>query len=578
MADTGWTEAIDFGPDPNAWLADFDATLATLAQDDLAIFAQYVLRDEAPGSTGMVDGEVWTADDDGTLAAEMSALDGSDGIDLQPYHFAYLDSLRTNQRVVCTAHTESGKTQLGIAYILWRLGRNPSLRVAVVSEGSRLATAICRSIAKYIGDETFEGCRALRRVFPNLRPGATWGETCYEVERPKQVKDFSFAPFGAVGGITGARCDIIFCDDLITPRTTASEYIRQQNVDIFDQKIQNRPTARGQIVVNCNAQWSNDLAAQLESRGYFAFRMSVTKDGTVDGELEWPSRWTRRRIQQAIRENPDWQAMLFAVRRQIGEYGRFDAESIRAACRAGKGRDLGAWISVPEGAQVCIGVDFAFGESKKSDQCAIAAVLVEPPAEGERMGRRVLVDLVTGKWNELDARHRLEAIISRFPRDKVRVRAESNAGQRWIVQSWGRTIGEIIHPYRTGAKKWDPVVGVPALASAFLANLWVLPSDPFGHPLPEVKKLIDQMAAFDPSKAGRDHTGDSLMALFFADGIARETMAFEYRGGHLGDSIDDVPEPGPIPQEEAVRIAVRASDPFEYREPVNLGSLLAGFR
>lgn len=566
----------DFGGDPEAWLEDFDEALSVLARDNLAIFAQYVLRDEQPGAAGLVEGEVWCADTDGTLSAEMAALDDADGIELQPYHFAYLEALRTNQRVVCTAHTESGKTQLGIAYILWRLGRNPSLRVAVVSEGSRLATAICRSIAKYIGDSTFEGCKALRRVFPDLRPGLVWGETCFEVDRPPQVKDFSFAPFGAVGGITGARADLIFCDDLITPRTTASEYIRQQNVDIFDQKIQNRPTAKGQIVVNCNAQWSNDLAAQLEHRGYHAFRMAVTKDGTVDGELEWPSRWTRRRIQDAIRENPDWQAMLFAVRRTIGEWGRFDGASIRAACAAGRNRQLADPIIIPPAGLVCIGVDFAFGESKTADQCAIVVVLAEPPAPTERMGRRIVLDIQTGKWNELQARDRLEAIINRYPRDRVRVRAESNAGQKWIVQAWGRVLGDVVHPYRTGAKKWDAKVGVPALASAFLSGLWVLPSDQFGHPLPEVRKLVDQMNAFDPSKAGLQHTGDSLMALFFADGIARDTLAMEFESSHLGETNAEAPEPGPVTQDEALQIAIRATEPPVH--DFNLGSFLSGLR
>lgn len=573
MADGG--SMVDIDTDPVGWLEDFDEALCVLARDNLAIFAQYVLRDEQPGAAGLVEGEVWRADDDGLLQAEMSALDGADGIDLQPYHFAYLEALRTNQRAVCTAHTESGKTQLGIAYILWRLGRNPSLRVAVVSEGARLATAICRSIAKYIGDETFDGCKALRRVFPKLRPGLVWGETCFEVERPPQVKDFSFAPFGAVGGITGARADVIFCDDLITPRTTASEYIRKQNVDIFDQKIQNRPTARGQIVVNCNAQWSNDLAARLEERGYYAFRMAVTKDGTPDGELEWPSRWTRRRIHDAIKENPDWRAMLFAERRKLGEWGRFDGHAVKAACMAGRNRRLGESIIVPQGAYVCIGVDFAFGESKTADKCAIVAILVEPPAPGERMGRRIVLEIQHGRWNELDARNRLEAMIHRYPRDRIRVRAESNAGQKWIVQSWGRFLGEVVHPYRTGAKKWDSKVGVPALASAFLSNLWVLPSDQFGQALPEVQVLIDQMDAFDPSKAGTQHTGDILMALFFADGIARDMLSTEAENTLLGGTVEEAPDPGPISQDEAIQIAVRATEPVE---PINMHSFLSGFR
>lgn len=536
----------------------FEAALVVLAREDVRVFAQFILRDEDPGAVGLKDGESWSlydAEADGEeLDPELTAL--GDAIELQDYHLELLEAFATNQFLSVVAHTESGKTQLAIAYALWRLGRDPRMRIAIVSEGAKLARQVCRTIAKYIADETFPGCRAVRRVFPELKPGSRWGDEGYEVARPKQITHYSFAPYGEKSSLTGPRLGLIILDDYITPKTTATPYMRQQNADNFDRKVQNRITARGQIISLCNAQWSDDLSARLESRGYTAHRMRVTKDGTPDGPLEWPERWTRLRIREKIQINPDWRAMLFAVRRQVGEHGRFRDAAIKAALLLGKGRTLGLPLrSFHPESIFCIGMDFAFGGA---DSCAIAVVAVEPPAEGEAIGRRVLADIRVGKWTDGEAVEQLREVVNRYPEDRTFIRGESNAAQKWVVANFSRQIGRMIQPYRTGGSKWSPDVGIPALAAAFDNGLWVLPSDQFGDATGDVAILVSAMKAFDPARAGQDHTGDALMALFFADDLARVKRPFIYRGGFAGETgelgvqrpptQDDTEAPGPPPR------------------------------
>ena len=537
---------------------DFDDALAVLARTRLDVFAQYVLRNEQPDVADAFDSDEldldvasgWTAADSADLEArirramvELNAEE-ADAITLERYHFGLLDTFKRKRRVVVTAHTESGKTQLAIAYVLWRLGNNPSLRVAFISEGAALSRTICRTVAKYIADESFDGCKALRRVFPHLRPGKLWNEMQgYEVERPAQVTHPSFRAFGARTGITGYRVDIAVCDDYVTPKTTETDYRRKQNIDNFDRAVQNRLTKRGQLILLCNAQWSDDLSAVLEERGYAAVRMRVTTDGTPEGPLEWPSKWTRQRIREAVRENPDWRAALFAERRVVGEWGRFDKDAIADAVREGRGRRLGgACPELPPGAMICIGVDFAFSTKRKSDRSAIVVVLRLPPRPGERMGRRIVLDIECGRWHEVEGLERLRAIVQRYPIHRTRVRAESNGGQAWIVQSWSRALGQALEPYPTGSSKWDAQTGIPSLAAAFLARLYVLPStDVAGRAeaLPLVAELIAEMNKFDPSKAGLEHTGDLLMALFFAEGLARDLAHVEPRFGFVGEAVTD---------------------------------------
>ena len=537
---------------------DFDDALAVLARTRLDVFAQYVLRNEQPDVADAFDSDElelddaakWTAADTAALEARVRKAmvelndEDADAITLERYHFGLLDTFRRKRRVVVTAHTESGKTQLAIAYVLWRLGNNPSLRVAFISEGAALARTICRTVAKYIADESFAGCQALRRVFPNLRPGKLWNEMQgYEVERPAQVTHPSFRAFGSRTGITGYRVDIGVCDDYVTPKTTETDYKRKQNIDNFDRSVQNRLTRRGQLILLCNAQWSDDLSAVLEQRGYTPVRMRVTTDGTPEGPLEWPSKWTRQRIREAVRENPDWRAALFAERRKVGEWGRFDQGAIMDALREGRGARLGGKCPpLPSGAMICIGVDFAFSTSRKSDRSAIVTVLRMPPSPGERMGKRIVLDIECGRWNEKEGLERLRSVVQRYPVNRTRVRAESNGGQAWIIQSWTRSLGQVLEPYATGATKWDPQTGIPSLSAAFLNRLYVLPSEDVAgriEPLPLVAELITEMGAFDPSKAGLQHTGDLLMALFFAEGLARDLAHVEPRFGFVGEAVTD---------------------------------------
>lgn len=467
-------------------------------------------------------------------------------VELQPYHYDLIAALVTHKRLVVTAHIESGKTQIGAMWLLWQLGRNPKLRMAVLCESMSLSIDIVKLCAKYIDPGEFEGSQALHAIFPNLLPGEDWRpkEGSITVKRKGAIKDASIRAFSAEGGITGRRFDVVLLDDFVTPRTTATPYLRQQQTDLFFRKVMGRAVKGGRIVFFCNAGWSDDCSAQFAAKkGVHEHIMAVTQDATPQGATQWWARWPPDRIAEFVAQNPDYMAQLFCVRRQVGEFGRFDPAAIQAALDAGRGLEIGSRCpALPPGAWICIGVDFAFTSGRKSDRSAIVVLLREPPAPGDLTGRRRVLDIVAGKWNEATGLRRLAEVIERYPEDRTRVRAESNSGQAWIIQSWARKLARTLEPYRTGASKWNPETGIPSLAAAFGNALYVLPSDAFGHPAPIVKELIDEMKRVDPSRAGLDHTGDLVMALFFAEGLARDLAGFEPQFGFAGDVIPAEPE------------------------------------
>lgn len=559
----------DGGPRPSD--DNLDEALCYMARSDLQVFAQYVLRNEQPD----VSTDGYEDDDEARNARELfSELadagaddEDADHIALQPYHLELLDAFRSQRFVAVTAHTESGKTQLGIAYVLWQLGRHPGLRVAILSEGGKLARTITRTIARYIGEDGFSGCQAVRRVFPELRPGRQWNVVDgFEVERSAAVTHPSFAAFGSDTGLTGYRADIILCDDYVTPKSVATPYLRKQLGEKFNSTVYGRKTQYGQIIFLCNAQWEDDPVAVFESKpGVHRVTMRVTRDGTADGPLEWPEKWPRWRIRQAVEQNPDHRSQLFAVRRKQGTFGRFTKAMTDAALDAGRGLDLRTPAAdIPDGYLVCIGVDFAFSQSRASDRSAIVAVLRYPN------GKRELLHVAAGKWREADGLRELATILRMYP--KHRVRAESNSGQRWIIESWAERLQATIEPYRTDGSKWSPVVGVPALAADMANHRWVFPCDHMGAPEAMVAELIEELHAFDPDP--KKHTGDLVMALFFADGLARDCKPFEYQGGLLGDAPAQPVSPTElVPAETPWTPGEQASAPL-----VDMGSFLSAFR
>ena len=163
-----------------------------MARKDPAHFARFVLRDELTGKL--------------TKPA--------------PMHKDWHDNLTANRRSLFWAHTEAGKTQqLSIARALYEIGRNPNLRVVIVSNTTEQAKKIVRSIGQYISKSA-----ELHAVFPGLvkarDKSLPWTSQMLTVERTSMGKDPTIQAVGIHGNITGARIDVLILDDILDYENT----------------------------------------------------------------------------------------------------------------------------------------------------------------------------------------------------------------------------------------------------------------------------------------------------------------------------------------------------------------------
>jgi hypothetical protein len=118
--------------------------------------------------------------------------------------------------------------------LLWELGRNPGLRVKLVCATDQLAEERTRFLRDAVA-----GNERARMVFPNLKPGKPWAADAFTVARPASAIGPSVAAFGVGAGSTGARADLLVCDDIVDVRCLFSKADRNRVAEYFTNNLFN---------------------------------------------------------------------------------------------------------------------------------------------------------------------------------------------------------------------------------------------------------------------------------------------------------------------------------------------------
>lgn len=119
---------------------------------------------------------------------------------------------RGERRVLLQAFRASGKSSLAGLFLAWLLTRDPDLRILVLSAESSLATRMARHIRTIIEKHPLTAPLIPKKT-------TEWASDKFTVHRKKQWRDPSVWSAGLYANITGARADIIVCDDVEVPNT-----------------------------------------------------------------------------------------------------------------------------------------------------------------------------------------------------------------------------------------------------------------------------------------------------------------------------------------------------------------------
>lgn len=446
-------------------------TQAALARMHPALFSAVVMKDERSGR----------------------------GITLAPIHTTWHTLASQHDRLLLWAHVESGKTtQMAVARTLFELGRDPTLRCAIVSNTQTQAEKIIGSIKRYI-----ESSPELHEVFPQLERGEPWKELQLFVRRNTYSKDPSVQAFGVHGNVLGARIDLLILDDILDYENCRTPASRKDLWDWYHSSLAGRLTSGARVICIGTAFHPDDALHQLAKLpGWNAYRYPVLED---DGQTpRWPEAWPSERIAKKRAElGPlEFSRQMLCMPRDDAQ-SRFKREYIETALRRGEGKALCYSLSaVPQGCRVYTGVDLAVQKHSAADWTALFTIIVHPDGTREVLGCDR--DRISGPEiisRIFDAHRRFQSICI----------VENNAAQDFIVQFASAQGASFIRPTTTGRNKANPEFGIETLAAEMESGKWIIPNKG-GRVEPALEPWISEMLYYDPA----GHTGDCLMASWFA--------------------------------------------------------------
>ncbi|MCA3302969.1 MAG: phage terminase large subunit, partial [Roseomonas sp.] len=112
-----------------------------------------------------------------------------------------------DRRLLLMAFRGCGKSTLIGLWCAWLLLINPSTRILVVAADAQLATRMVATVRRIL--ESHPLCAELLPDVPE-----NWAADRFTVARPGALRDPSMLAQGVSGNITGARADVIICDDV----------------------------------------------------------------------------------------------------------------------------------------------------------------------------------------------------------------------------------------------------------------------------------------------------------------------------------------------------------------------------
>lgn len=446
-----------------------------------------------------------------------------------------------------------------VAYTTWRIVKDPSVRIVIVSKTSRLAEQFLLTIKNYLTHPQWAD--SLQRRFGP--PGgfdseaAAWRAGTIYVSsqvRDNSEKDPTVQAIGIGGQLYGARADLIILDDTVD-NLNAPDYDKQ--INWIQTEVSTRLPDGGKIAVVGTRLAAKDLYSELRNPERYnevgddseAAPWTYLSQPAVlepaDKPEDWITLWPRcdkasgkAIIPDADGYFPKWPGTVLAKRRSRMSptaWGRVFQQQAIAEDTIFRPEDVSACV---KGYQPGILQDALVGRVGGTTGLRMVAGL-DPAAVGYTAAIVMGVDPHNGQRWICEASNvkgmRPEAMKAMMRDWAVKHnlsewRVERNAFQGFLTQdsdlrSQLAALGcTLVEHTTTGVNKHDEELGVSAMEALFRNKQIYLP-----RPSTEaMRALIDQLCAYDPEYNRRHRTHpqktDLIMALWFCEIRAQELI------------------------------------------------------
>ena len=511
------------------------------------------------------------------LAAEQFRLFTSEILDLDnaPFHQRLDDYLSnyTYQKLCVAMPRGFGKsTHLSIAYPLWEIAKNHDVRILLVSNTAETSKSFMSEIIGHI--ERNPKYQLWAKLIDPKRVGVAprmrkrkkqeehWSMNSIVIERDGlKLKDPTIDSIGLMGPVLSKRADIIIVDDLVNQENALTEEQRSKIKDWVYTTLLPVLVPGGRFICLGNTWHADDLMSHLLKDPQFqvkermgaiiheatrldlwdswanihldesltpedkeamatAFLAEHKTDMDTGIEVLWPERFSYADLYLKRIANPYSFARMYQCDPSIRPNQKFLEKDIERALA--KGKDL-VLQDTPrteyDAAGTTSGLDLAISQKDSSDDTVLLSLdRVQYGAGDIRTGDFVIRNIERGKPSPGETRQMLirhDALVK--PRG---IRVESNGYQEALIRDMGEQYILPIRAYHTGGEKNDPDIGVHSLAIMFSQGKIVLPFGNDARTRQFITKLVNELRAYPEG-----HTGDSLMAFWFAYSEARDAFA-----------------------------------------------------
>jgi hypothetical protein len=401
--------------------------------------------------------------------------------------------------------------------LIWEIGNNPDIRIAVISSSERLPGKVLGSIKAEVQLNPW-----VHAVFPHMKPSTTaqkrWGDNAVAFERSSRAPDPTIQIFGPYGKILGSRLDLILFDDVATWETTLGKWQRDKLFDWISGPVQTRlPNTGGRVWAVGNTWHEDDALHRLsrlrtfQSHRYSAF---VPLEGGGEAPLI-PEMWSI----EMLREREETYGPIHGpqlLRNQLVDAtsGRIRRDFFEKCLHRGRGYSLlDSWN--PADAPVYTGVDL--GVRKEGAVTCIFTVAVLPE------GTRWLIDIRSGHWSAPEILRQLVDVHQRYGSI---IAVENNSAQNFLLDFSAELSTLAIRGHTTVGRGdvgnlHHPQFGVESMGMELAQGKWRIPCDNELRPPPEVAEWIREAISYSPGS----HMGDRLSASWICREAIRQSPA-----------------------------------------------------
>ncbi|HBW23299.1 MAG TPA: hypothetical protein DEF68_07980 [Elusimicrobia bacterium] len=289
---------------------------------------------------------------------------------LGPLHLSWYEALlRHDHMLLLSPRSHLKTTAVTVAYALWRLAKNPNLRILLLNEILANAQSFLHEIKEHIIKN-----KRFKRRYGRLDVNAgKWTDTSITIPRTKIMKEPSIAVCGVLGTVVSMHPDLILADDLISVNNSLTMGQRNKTSHWFRSVVLPMLEPKGQIVVIGTRYHYADLYSEiLTDPGFASWHKIVERAQWVDEagqkHILFPKRFPEEELQRLMLEMGSASFNCQMLNDPSGQEGA----DFKVAWL-----DQGRYEQLPDRPTMFTGVDLAIGRSEANSRFAIVTIAMD---------------------------------------------------------------------------------------------------------------------------------------------------------------------------------------------------------